>query len=368
MGVNQQLGRRRFLALSGMVGMCALSACTNTEKPVPRSSDATAASTPQGPAPRVVASGLDTPWSMVRRRDGSTLVSERDSALIKRIDPAGNVSTFTQVPGVVPDGEGGLLGLEILVAGNTEWLYAYLSTETDNRVVRFELPKNAGNTVVLDRSEVIIQGIAKASIHNGGRIKFGPDNLLYIGTGDASQRDLAQDAASLNGKILRVNPDGSIPASNPFTDSPVYSYGHRNVQGLAWDSTERLWATELGPDRDDEVNLIQPGANYGWPLVTGAPHREGLIDAAYVWESTADASPSGMTIIGNVAYIAALRGERLWRLELSTTDSSSGGMVSEARIVLAGQGRLRDVMSVSTNEILIATNEGADSRILALAI
>ncbi|PQZ95035.1 glucose sorbosone dehydrogenase [Arthrobacter sp. MYb227] len=358
-----RMDRRTVLILGGALGLSAMTGCSTENQP---SATATPEQSGSSTAAHITtrATGLDTPWSMARTGDGSMLISERDTARILRLATDGTLTPLVHLPQVVPGGEAGLLGLAVISdSGTQQWLYAFMSTESDNRVVRMELQ---GSTV--GPVENILTGIPRATIHNGGRIKQGPDGLLYIGTGDATDQPAAQEISRLNGKILRINPDGSTPESNPFTGSPVYSHGHRNVQGLVWDSVDRLWATELGPDRDDEVNLIRPGANYGWPRVTGAPHSEGLVDAAYVWPSTADASPSGMAIVGGAAYITALRGERLWRLELPAASSGNGAVVSAARIALDKQGRLRDVMAVSKNEILIATNEGTDSRILSLAL
>jgi glucose/arabinose dehydrogenase len=216
----------------------------------------------------------------------------------------------------------------------------------------------------------ILTGIPRARIHNGGRIKLGPDGMLYIGTGDATNQQAAQDPARLNGKVLRINPDGSIPETNPFAGSPVYSYGHRNVQGLAWDSADRLWISELGPDRNDEVNLIQAGANYGWPMVTGVAGDPQFVDPVHVWTATSEASPSALAIAGDVAYVACLRGERLWVLPLPLPkgDPPTDGTLPGAREMLAGQeGRLRDALVVG-NELWVATNEGPDSRIIALSL
>ncbi|MBP2387570.1 PQQ-dependent sugar dehydrogenase [Paeniglutamicibacter kerguelensis] len=355
-GVPAGVVRRSFLLLAGAGTLAVLSSCSDPLKPNPNSPE-------QVNRPVVVASGLATPWSMARRSDGGTLVSERDTARVKLLSPDGTLETFAEVPGVVPGGEGGLLGLEVLEEDGREWLYAYASTETDNRVLRFEMGPDG-----LGAAQPIIRGIPRASIHNGGRIKFGPDGLLYIGTGDATDSAAAQDPARMNGKILRLNPDGSIPVGNPFTGSPVYSYGHRNVQGFAWDSSRRLWASELGPDKNDELNLVVPGSNYGWPQVTGAPHKEGFIDAVHVWKSTADASPSALAIVDGAAYVACLRGEKLWRLGLPAGEPASRGALPDARGILKGQGRLRDVLAVSGSGLWIATNEGESSRIISLAL
>lgn len=360
-GVPRGMNRRSFLLSTGVGTVAALTSCSSPLLANP--SSPAVASRPGSSAVNTVVTGLKTPWSMTRRSDGSTLVSERDTALIKTISPGGTLETFAEVPGVAPGGEGGLLGLETMERDGVEWLYAYVSTHSDNRVLRFEL-----NATGLGPARVIIKAIPRANIHNGGRIKFGPDGLLYIGTGDATNKNAAQDPARPNGKILRLNPDGSIPVGNPFNGSPVYSYGHRNVQGLAWDATRRLWASELGPDEHDELNLITPRGNYGWPIVTGAPHREDFIDAVHVWNSTAVASPSALAIVNGSAYVACLRGERLWQLGLPAGDPAARGTLPDAREVLDRQGRLRDVIAVSGSELWIATNEGDDSRIISLPL
>jgi glucose/arabinose dehydrogenase len=207
----------------------------------------------------------------------------------------------------------------------------------------------------------VLTGIPKAETHNGGRIAVGPDGHLYVGTGDAAVRDRAQDPASLGGKILRITADGGIPEDNPVPGSPVYSLGHRNVQGLAWDSAGRLWASEFGPEVDDELNLVTPGGNYGWPEVTGAPGDPRYIDAQVVWPSTAASSPSGMAIVDDVAYIGGLRGERLWQVPLG------GGTAGEPASHFDGEfGRLRDVAAAADGSLLVATNESGGARILTI--
>ena len=193
-------------------------------------------------------------------------------------------------------------------------MYAYLTAE-DNRIVRFRLG---------EEPEPILTGIAAAQVHNGGRIAFGPDGMLYAGTGDTGDTSLPQDPGSLNGKILRMEPDGSVPDDNPGP-TLVWSSGHRNVQGLAWDADGRLWATEFGQSEVDEVNLIRPGANYGWPDVEGAGGGEGT-DPVVTWP-TSEASPSGAAIVGDDLYVAALRGQRLWRVPLE--GEGAGAPVAE---------------------------------------
>ncbi|WP_411731438.1 PQQ-dependent sugar dehydrogenase [Paeniglutamicibacter sp.] len=355
--------RRTVLAWGGALGLATLAACSSPEVPL---ATATPTPTPTGTDPRLTlkASGLDTPWSMVACKDGSHLISERDTARIMRLAPDGRLTPLAHLPQVVPGGEAGLLGLEIFTEpGGAEWLYAYMGTESDNRVVRFAL-QDAG----LGPAQDILTGIPRAGIHNGGRIKLGPDGLLYIGTGDATDRQAAQDTARLNGKVLRIQLEGGIPMDNPFAGSPVYSYGHRNVQGLGWDSTGRLWISELGPEKNDEVNLIRAGGNYGWPQVTGVANDPGFVDPIHVWAKTSEASPSALAIAGDTAYVACLRGERLWVLPLPKGTPPTGGALHGARELLTGQqGRLRDALVVG-RELWVATNEGADSRIFALPL
>jgi glucose/arabinose dehydrogenase len=212
--------------------------------------------------PEVVASALEAPWGLAFLPDGSALVSERDSGRILQLQPGAEPREAATVPGVAAAGEGGLLGLA--VSGDyrrDRFVYAYLSAATDNRIVRLRLD---GGPV-----QVLVAGIPRAGIHNGGRIAFGPDGLLHAGTGDAAERGNAQDPGSLGGKILRLRPDGGIPEDNPVAGSPVRSMGHRNVQGLAWDGQGRLFATEFGQNRVDEINRIERGGNYGWPDVEG---------------------------------------------------------------------------------------------------
>lgn len=331
-------------------------------RPEPTAGTATAAapSATRAPVPGQllvtdeITAGLGLPWSVAELPDGSILATERDTAEVKRI-----VGGRVDVIGVIEDavgagGEGGLLGLAIGPDFRTEpRIYLYYTSATDNRIV--SLPYN-GNE--LGEPEEILTGIPRAGVHNGGRIKFGPDGHLYVGTGDASNASNAQDPSSLGGKILRLTAAGAPAPGNP-SGGAVYSLGHRNVQGLAWDSAGRLWASEFGPDRDDELNLIVPGGNYGWPEVTGAPGHPDYIDASVVWPSTATSSPSGIAITDDVAYIGGLRGERLWQVPLRS------GTPGEPTSFLDGSlGRLRDVIAAADGSLLVATNESNGSRIV----
>lgn len=286
-------------------------------------------------AATVIATGLEAPWGLSFAPDGTALVSERDSGRILSLDAAG---VLTEVAAIDADGsnEGGLLGLAHSPTYATDGLvYAYYTTATDNRIVRFRLG---------EQPEEVLTGIPAGEIHNGGRIAFGPDGMLYAGTGDAAVQGNAQDPASLGGKILRMTPDGQVPADNPIPSSLVYSLGHRNVQGLAWDATAQLYATELGQNTFDEVNRIVPGGNYGWPMVEGAGADPAFVNPLATF-STDEASPSGATFLNGSAIpqwdgdllVAALRGQRLWRLGFA-----ADGTVAEREPLYAGEyGRLR---------------------------
>jgi glucose/arabinose dehydrogenase len=250
----------------------------------------------------------------------------------------------------VPGGEGGLLGLAVAPSYATDrYVYAYLTAANDNRIVRFRLDGGA--------PEVLFTGITKAGVHNGGRIAFGPDGMLYAGTGDASERGSAQNPDDPNGKILRLTPDGRPAPGNPTANSPVYSMGHRNVQGLAWDSRGRMFAAEFGQNAFDEVNLVEPGRNYGWPNVEGVGDTSGgrYTNPVVTWR-TAEASPSGIAVAGDVVYVAALRGVRLWTVPVRD------GRVGTPKAELVDRyGRLRTV-AVAPDGALWLTTSNTDGR------
>ncbi|WP_084536361.1 PQQ-dependent sugar dehydrogenase [Azospirillum halopraeferens] len=269
-----------------------------------------------------LASGLEVPWDLVFLPDGRALVSER-AGRIRLMERDGTVraAPFATLD-VHPGGEGGLMGIALHPDfPERPWLYAMHTAlsggEPVNRVVRLEA---GADSATLDR--VVLDGIPASRTHNGGRIAFGPDGMLYIGTGDATRPRLAQDRASLAGKILRITADGGIPADNPFRNSPVWSLGHRNVQGLAWHPrTGDLFATDHGPNGEfglsahDEVNVIRAGGNYGWPLAVGAAGVEPFIDPLTVWPDT-PVPPAAIVFHGEDAYIATLESEALIHLDL----------------------------------------------------
>lgn len=348
--------RHPCAAIAALLFAAMLTACGDDASTARSTTPAAAAtSAPSDPAGRpdldaaeVVAENLEVPWGLAFLPDGAALVGERDSGRILRVASGGAPEQVYRVPGVSARGEGGLLGLAVAPDyAETRYVYAYLTADTDNRIVRFRLD---------GPPEVLIDGIAKAGIHNGGRIAFGPDGMLYAGTGDAGQTGRSQDPASRNGKILRLTPDGHPAPGNPYPGSPVYSLGHRNVQGLAWDSGGRLFAAEFGQDRFDEINLIEPGHNYGWPDVEGSGGAErGFTQPLLTW-TTAEASPSGIAIAADTLYVAALRGRRLW-----TAPLADGGVGTPRAELRDRHGRLRTV-TVAPDGALWLTTSNTDGR------
>jgi glucose/arabinose dehydrogenase len=290
-----------------------------------------------------VATGLEAPWSVVFR-NGTPLVSERDSGRILELSPDGTTRTVGDIPGVAAVGEGGLLGLAVDSQGR---LYVYSTGTAGNRLQRFDFTGEPGS-LVLGQPETLLDGIASASYHDGGRIAFGPDGMLYVTVGDAGRRDSSQDLDSLNGKILRMTPDGGVPDDNPFPDSLVYSYGHRNPQGLAWAEDGTMFATEFGQNTWDELNIITAGANYGWPSVEGIATTGDFTDPVQQWEP-AEASPSGMTHIDGTLFIANLRGQVLRAVPVANPSTSSTHYTGEF-------GRIRDVTEAPDGTLWFVTN------------
>ncbi len=235
------------------------------------------------------------------------------------------------------DGEGGLLGLAISSSFSSDhWVYLMHTSPTDNRIVRIKLEND---TLNLSSEQVLVSGILRNKFHNGGRLRFGPDGKLYASTGDAQNGDNAQNINSLNGKVLRMNVDGSVPSDNPFGNL-VWSYGHRNPQGLAFDSQGRLWEQEFGNSVMDETNLITKGGNYGWPACEGTTGTCGT--AGYIAPKrtypTSEGSCSGIAIVRDVLYIACERGTRLVRAPIV-----NGALPTAAVYFNGTYGRIRTV-------------------------
>ncbi len=306
-----------------------------------------------------VVTNLDTPWALAFAPDGRLFFTERPGRV--RVVKDGNLleSPVITLP-VQETAEGGVMGLAVDPGfPDQPYLYVMYSYQggegTLNRVARLRLDGDRAS-----EDSVLLDGIPGANIHNGGRVKFGPDGLLYITTGDAASSETAQDPQSLSGKILRIARDGSTPQDNPFPNSPVYSLGHRNPQGLAWQPrTGRLYATEHGPTGNDEVNLIEAGGNYGWPQAEGEQH--GGFNAPLVVYSTAIA-PTGAVFYNHEAipqwtgdlFFTTLRGEHLHRIRLDPGDPSR--VLEQERLYQGEYGRLRDVVLGPDGALYVATS------------
>jgi len=315
----------------------------------------------------VVATGLETPWAIDFSEDGRIFITERPGRV--RIVRNGRLLPDPWVTiDVAPGGEAGLLGLaldpEFQQNGFVNLAYTYTDREGNlkNRLVRMR-ENQSSDKGILDR--ILVDEVEGASNHNGGRLRFGPDNKLYWTMGDAQVSELAQDISSLNGKILRLNQDGTVPEDSPFPNSIVYSYGHRNPQGLAWQPlTGRLYATEHGPSGfqgsgQDEINFIGGGKNYGWPIIYGDKTREDMASPVVQSGSSETWAPAGATFViggpwdGSLLFVG-LRGQTLYRLTLDINDPFK--VISFERFLVGEYGRLRDVVQGPDNAIYILTS------------
>lgn len=305
-----------------------------------------------------VATDIPIPWGLAELPDGTVLVTSRDEHHLYRVAPnVGKVVDLGEIPGVVSDGgEGGLLGVAVSsYFPSNKRIFLYYSTATDNRIATVTL--QPGDPATLSAPKVIFSGIPRGFRHNGGRIAFGPDEMLYVGTGETEVPALAQDKTSLGGKILRMTPTGDPAPGNPFKGSVVYSYGHRNVQGLTFDAQGHLFASEFGDKTADELNWIRPGRNYGWPASQGKTDLAGVTNPIAQFGTDED-SPSGVALAGGSVYMAALQGQRLWRIPLDGTR-----LVAKPRAYLVGDfGRLRSVIALSDTELLLSTSN-TDGRV-----
>jgi glucose/arabinose dehydrogenase len=326
-----------------------------------------------------VVTNLEVPWSFTFGPDGRLFVTERPGR-VRIVDLAsGRSGLALTLDDVFAQGEAGLLGLALdpdFAQNRLVYLYYSARMQTGgavNRVVRY---REAGST--LGERVVLLDNIPAAAIHDGGRLRFGPDGLLYMTAGDAANQALAQDLGSLAGKILRLNRDGSTPRTNPFS-SPIYSYGHRNPQGIDWHpTTGDLWASEHGNIGNDEINVIDAGANFGWPTIQGNQSMAGMRTPVSFYNPAI--APSGASFyrgqrfprFANNLFVATLRGTHLRRLTIDV--DSPRRIAAEERLLVDTFGRLREVVSGPDGLLYVATNNrdgrgapaSGDDRILRL--
>jgi aldose sugar dehydrogenase len=310
---------------------------------------------------------LHTPWGLAFMPDGSALLGSRDRGTVLHVAPDGSTSDAGTVPGVTGTvgngGEGGLLGFAVSPTFETDHaVFCYLTTDSDNRVLRATY---AGGR--LDGFREIVTGIPSGRVHNGGGLLV-HGGALYIGTGESGHPELAQRRSSLGGKVLRVDFDGNPAAGNPFDDR-VFSFGHRNIEALAVQA-DQVWAVEFGQDRLDELNAIKAGANYGWPDYEGPANKPDFVDPARTW-ATDDCGPAGIAFSGDVAYIAALTGNRVFRVPI---DGTSAG---EPEVFLdKAYGRLRRITLAPDGKLWLTTSNtdgrgsvrDGDDRVLVLSL
>ncbi|WP_455351113.1 PQQ-dependent sugar dehydrogenase [Streptomyces sp. SYSU K217416] len=297
---------------------------------------------------KAISSGWNHPWGLSWLPDGSALISERDSFQVFRLTPSGVKTKVATVPHVVnTTPESGLRSLAVSPNWRKDhYVYLFHAAEEGNRIARMTYD---GST--LSNYTPLVTGIKKGGT-NGGRIKFGPDGYLYATTGEAWTSRDAQDKKSLNGKILRMTTDGRPAPGNPY-GTLVYALGLRSPQGLAWDARGRLWASDIGYHGYDEVNLIKPGGNYGWPVCEGRCAKPGMTDPKVQWRPS-EAVPSGIAYAGGALYVPSLRGQRLWRIPLT------GAAVGTPTAHYVGKyGRLRTAEKVPGKNALWLTTDKA---------
>lgn len=336
------------------------------------SASATPSQTPSAPipagSPSDVTTGLEVPWAIAFLPDGDALVTLRDEAEVLRVTPTGEKTSLGTVPGVNAGGEGGLLGVAVSPTFATDQVvHLYFTARDDNRIVRTTLGADGFGAMT-----PVLTDIPKAGNHNGGRIAWGPDGFLYVATGDASEPDRAQDRANLGGKILRITADGRPAPGNPFGNSPVWSLGHRNVQGLAWGQDGTMFASEFGQNTWDELNVIAAGKNYGWPETEGIEDGGDDFEAPIAQWATSDASPSGIAVGRDGAvYMAGLRGESLWKIAVAGARRQG----DPVRLLEGDHGRLRDVVSAQDGTLWVLSNNTSrgdprsdDDRVLRVPI
>ncbi len=313
-----------------------------------------------------IADRLAVPWGLAFLPGGAALVTQRDAGTISLVTE-GSVTEVATIPETSPTSEGGLLGIAVSpdFASDHE-VFVYVTTGSDNRVLSMTFDGRSIRDVT-----PILTGIPRGDIHDGGRLAFGPDGFLYVSTGENGNGELAQDSQSLGGKILRITSTGAPAPGNPDPTSPVWTLGHRNVQGLAFDRQGRLWATEFGSQIWDEINLIRKGNNYGWPAAEGDANLAGFTDPLLQWRPE-DASPSSVAYADGALWVASLRGTRLWEVPIER----DGTLGEPTAHFIGTYGRLRTVTAAPDGTLWLGTsnrdgrgNPGpADDRILQVSL
>lgn len=315
----------------------------------PTSTSVQAANSPINSTPEIIAENLTVPWELVFLPNGDQLITERSGNLQR----FGSIKKTVTIPGVTQIGEGGLMGMALDPEFElNHFLYLYMTTEKKgkliNEIVRYTYDEQGD----LSNRTIIFSGIPAARFHNGGRIKFGPDGFLYITTGDALSRSLAQDKNSLAGKILRITKEGQSAPGNPF-NSPVYSYGHRNPQGIAWDDRGQLWETEHGESAHDELNLIKPGSNYGWPIIQGNETADGMVTPVRTSGAHETWAPGGIAYINGSLFFGGLRGQTLYEAKISDAGNNIQSLTGHFREQF---GRIRNVVAGPDGKLYFMTS------------
>ncbi|WP_221566706.1 sorbosone dehydrogenase family protein [Alkalihalobacillus sp. TS-13] len=326
-----------------------MTGCFENEKTSPGEKDSKSQPVNQNQDIQMLATELEVPWQINIVEDTVYYLSGRPGKIISISEGMKQNQTVDVSKEIVSRTESGLLGFYIVKGSQPLEAYLYHTYQEDgrlqNRVVKVQKDED-----IWKETDILLEGIPGGPIHNGGRLAVGPDEKLYITTGDAGDPDLAQDQKSLAGKIIRLNLDGTIPDDNPFSDSPVYSYGHRNPQGIGWTKDGKMYSSEHGSTDRDEINEIVAGGNYGWPVIRGDEEHEGMIKPIFhsgdnTW------APSGLTISDSKIYVAFLAGKQIREFDLDKNSS---------RTFAEGYGRMRDVEIV--NGSLYAITNNTDGR------
>ncbi len=362
--------RNSIIAVAGIFLLTSITLLFSQHKPslspttsptsIPKSASITPQNASDVPQTAIFAEHLDVPWAIAFMPDKRMLVTERPGR-VRIVDASGLIEP---IPAAIlpvhlePDGEGGLLGITLHPHfDQNHFVYLYYTFASGARIFNKVVRMTFENSM-LSNERIIVDNIPAAIYHDGGRIKFGPDGYLYITTGDSRNSALAQDRNSLAGKILRVTDEGQPAPGNPF-GNPVYTYGHRNPEGLAWSNTGALWETEHGrsnPTGFDELNLIQSGKNYGWEIIQGDETKSGLETPKKNSGATTTWAPSGAAFVGNSLFFAGLKGQTLYEAIIQNNQ------VIDFKEHLIGQfGRLREVI-LGPDGMLYITTSNRDGR------